>query len=172
VTHAKTPRFPARNLRNVTALGSRPASIARCRRGIALVRRQISLWTINESVWVATLQQVLVALLHQPFRTSQMAVPGLPRPSRLFGGIDMKHDPRNLSPIRSLRLGVEQAQIRDGVLFVVAGQSGGVRRLVGDSRIKRSLRHWHPSYTFHNGPQSADHDKRVTISHKPRRCWH
>jgi hypothetical protein len=41
-------------------------------------------------------------------------------------------DPRNLGPIRPLRLGVEQAQIRDGVLFVVAGQSGGVRRLVGN----------------------------------------
>jgi hypothetical protein len=56
--------------------------------------------------------------------------------------MDMEHDPRNLGPIRPLRLGVEQAQIRDGVLFVVAGQSGGVRRLVGDSTIKRSLRHW------------------------------
>jgi hypothetical protein len=71
-------------------------------------------------VWGAALQQVLVALLHQPFRASQMAVPGLPRPSRIFGGIDMEYDPRNLGPIRPLRLGVEQAQIRDGVLFVVA----------------------------------------------------
>jgi hypothetical protein len=55
--------------------------------------------------------------------------------------IKMQHQSRDFAPISTFRIRVEQAQIRDDVLFVVNGQYGVGGRGIGDIGIKRRLLH-------------------------------
>ena len=50
----------------------------------------------------------------------------------------MEHQPRDLAPIRALRVGIKQPQIGDDVLFVVCGQGRICRRHIGDVRIEQT----------------------------------
>jgi hypothetical protein len=55
--------------------------------------------------------------------------------------IKMQHDPRDFAPVSTLRVRVEQAQIRDEVFLVVTSQHGIGGRGIGDIGIKRRLLH-------------------------------
>lgn len=90
---------------------------------------------------LASPQKVLVAALGHPFRARQMAFKCPPSAPRLANGIDMQHDPRDLLPIRTFGVGVEQTQIGDSVFVVVWCQHQIGRRGIGDIRIKRGLLH-------------------------------
>jgi hypothetical protein len=46
--------------------------------------------------------------------------------------IKMQHNPRDLAPVSTFRIRVEQAQIRDDVLFIVNGRYGIGGRSNGD----------------------------------------
>ena len=52
-----------------------------------------------------------------------MALEGLPRSIRL-ARIDVQHNPRDLAPVGTFRIGIEQSHVGDGMLFVVGGERG------------------------------------------------
>ena len=54
-------------------------------------------------------------------------------------GIKMQNHSCDFTPVSTLRIRVEQAQIRDDVLLVVNDQHGIGRRGIGDIGIKRRL---------------------------------
>jgi hypothetical protein len=56
-------------------------------------------------------------------------------------GIKMQNHSCDFTPVSTLRIRVEQAQIRDHVLLVVSGQNGIGGRGIGDIGIKRRLLH-------------------------------
>jgi len=72
----------------------------------------------------------------------------------------MQHDPRNFFPIGAVGVGMEQAQVGDQVLFVIAGQNGGGRCFVGDILVKQGLlqgrlsraRFWRPERRLDAAP--------------------
>ena len=51
--------------------------------------------------------------------------------------VKMQHYPGDFAPVSTLRIRVEQAQIRDDVLLVVDGQYGIRGRGIGDIEIRR-----------------------------------
>ena len=55
--------------------------------------------------------------------------------------IELQHDPRDLLPIRTFRVGVEHTQIGDRVFVIVWRQRQIRRRGIDDIRIKRGLLH-------------------------------
>ena len=55
--------------------------------------------------------------------------------------VKMQHYPGDFAPVSTLRIRVEQAQIRDYVFLVVNGQRGTGGRGIGDIGIKRRLLH-------------------------------
>jgi hypothetical protein len=55
--------------------------------------------------------------------------------------IKMQHYSSNLTPVRTLRVRIEQTQIGDDVFLVVNGQNGIGRCGIGDIWIKRQVRH-------------------------------
>lgn len=73
-----------------------------------------------------------IAVLGHPVGAGEMGFPGAAGAIRLAARIKVQHDPRNLFPIGAVGFRVEQAQIRDLVPLVIAGQSGRSRRRVGD----------------------------------------
>jgi hypothetical protein len=70
-----------------------------------------------------------------------MAVERPPGAIRVMFRIKMQHYSCDFAPVSTLRIRVEQAQIRDEVLLVVNGQCGIGGRGVGDIGIKRRLLH-------------------------------
>ncbi len=70
-----------------------------------------------------------------------MAVERPPGAIRFLFRIKMQHYSRDFAPVSTLRIRVEQAQIRDDVLFVVTGQYGIGGRGIRDIGIKRRLLH-------------------------------
>jgi len=68
-----------------------------------------------------------------------MAVEGLSRPIWFALRVDVQHDPRDLTPVSTLRIRIEQAHVRDGMLFVVSGERGIGRREIKNGRIEG----WH-----------------------------
>jgi hypothetical protein len=89
----------------------------------------------------ATAQEVLVTVLSHPFRARQMAFECFPSARRLANGIDVQRDPRDLLPIRTFCVGVEQTQTGDNVFVIMGCQRQTRRRGIGDIRIKRRLLH-------------------------------
>src|SRR6516225_3498480 len=86
-------------------------------------------------------QKMLIAVPGHPFRACQMALPGTARARRLARGIDVQDETGRLGPVRSVGLGIKEAQVGDKVLLVVAGQSLGIWGRIGHRRIERRLRH-------------------------------
>jgi hypothetical protein len=70
-----------------------------------------------------------------------MALPDTFSPQRLFIGVNFQNDFRDLSPIGSFALGVEQAQISHEVLLIVPCQDGFGRSQIGYGRVERWLLH-------------------------------
>src|SRR5450432_1579972 len=71
-----------------------------------------------------------------------MAVERLPAAIRFMFRIKMQHYSCDFAPVSTLRIRVEQAQIRDDVFLIVNGQRGIRWRGIGDVGIKRWLLHW------------------------------
>src|SRR5882757_2145761 len=63
-------------------------------------------------------------------------------------GIKVQHYSCDFAPVSTLCVRVEQAQIRDDVLFVVNGQYGIGGRGIGDVGTKRRLLHRRPRNRF------------------------
>jgi hypothetical protein len=47
-----------------------------------------------------------------------MTLERLPRPIRLMVRIDVQHDPHDLAPVGTFRIGIEQTYVGDGMHFV------------------------------------------------------
>ena len=86
----------------------------------------------------------------------------------------MQHHSCDFAPVRTLRIRVEQAQIRDDVLLVVSGQYGIGGRGIGDIGIKRRLLHglsrknWSVNFAF--GLWHIDDREAVVIPLNHPRC--
>lgn len=86
-------------------------------------------------------KQMPVAVLGHPASASEVCLPGAPGALGLVIRIEVEHDPRDLGPVGAVLFGVEQAEISDQVLLVIAGQDRRGRRVIGDIRIERRLLH-------------------------------
>lgn len=75
----------------------------------------------KKSVGRTPMEKVAITLLRHPTSAGDVAFPSAPSPVRLTRGIDMQHDFSDLLPIGPFCVGIEQAQISDGVAFVVSG---------------------------------------------------
>jgi hypothetical protein len=64
-----------------------------------------------------------------------MALPGAPGAIRFMRWIDIQHDPSNFPPVRALGVGIKQAQIRNGMSLVIAGQDLVRWCEVGNGRV-------------------------------------
>jgi hypothetical protein len=88
-------------------------------------------------------QKMAIAMLRHPLGARQVTLPGASRALGLLCRIDVQDDTRNLGPIRTLSLGVEEPQIGNEMLLIVTGQNVGLGGLVGNWGIKRRLGHDH-----------------------------
>jgi hypothetical protein len=86
-------------------------------------------------------KQMPISVLGHPVGAGEMGSPGAAGTIRLLGRIKVQHDPRNLFPVGAVGFDIEQAQVGDQVLFVIAGQNAGGRCFVSDIRVKRGLLH-------------------------------
>ena len=50
-----------------------------------------------------------------------MTIECAPRPIRFALRVYLQHDPRDLTPVRAFRIGIEHAQIRDAMFFIANG---------------------------------------------------
>ena len=66
---------------------------------------------------------------------------GGPRPIWLKVRIDVQDDFRDFLPVGASAVGVEKAEVRNYVLFIIACGHTGFRRFVGNVRIKWRLLH-------------------------------
>ena len=82
-------------------------------------------------------QKMAIAMLRHPLGARQVTLPGASRALGLLFRIDVQDDTRNLGPIRTLSLGVEEAQIGNEMVLIVAGKNVGLGDLVGNWGIKR-----------------------------------
>ncbi len=89
----------------------------------------------------AAAKKVTVAVLGHPPRAGQVGFPGASRPIRFSRGVDVQHDFSNLLPIGAVAFSVEQTEIGDQMLLVIAGQDRRARRFISDIRVKRWLLH-------------------------------
>ena len=93
---------------------------------------------------VACTQQMPIAVLSHPFGSGQMTVERMSRTIWLSIRINMQHDPRDLSPVGTLGVGIEQPQIGHQMFHVVVRQCGGEWHHVGHIGIKRGFLNRHP----------------------------
>src|SRR5215204_5982813 len=85
--------------------------------------KTIALHASNQlSVWCAAEQKMAIPALGHPFGTSQVALPGTLGAFGLALRIDVQNDVCNFSPICPFGIGVKETQIRNKMLFIVAGQ--------------------------------------------------
>ena len=82
-----------------------------------------------------------ISMLRHPFCTGQMAVERSSRAIRLKLWIDVQHDLRHFTPVGSLLIRIEHAQISDDVLFVVDREHGIRRSKIGNVWISRRFFH-------------------------------
>ena len=67
-------------------------------------------------------EQLPVAMLGHPVSAREMALKSPPSAIWFNMRIAMQHNPRDVLPISTIRLSVEQPQIRDKVFVVIGGQ--------------------------------------------------
>ncbi|GFE97673.1 hypothetical protein DmGdi_27460 [Gluconobacter sp. Gdi] len=80
-------------------------------------------------------------MLGHPVRPRQMTVPTAVDALGVKRGVAVQHYAGHLAPVGAIGLGIQQAEIGDEMLFVVAGETGCFRGAVGDGRVKRGLLH-------------------------------
>jgi hypothetical protein len=67
-------------------------------------------------------------LLGHPSGTREVALERQPRAVGFGVWVDAQHDPRDITPVRTFIVGVEQPEVGDDVLFVVCGERWTGRR--------------------------------------------
>lgn len=92
-------------------------------------------------MWRATLEEMPIAFFSHPSSASKMALPGALGAIRFTRWIDIQHDPGNFPPVRALSVGIEQAQICDGMSLVIPGQDLVRWCEVGNGRVWRLRLH-------------------------------
>jgi hypothetical protein len=86
-----------------------------------------------------------IALLSHPFGAGQVTIESMSCTIRFTIRVNVQHDPGNLLPVGSGRVGVEQTKIRDYVLLIIHRQRRVGRRRIVDIWIERRFLHWHPT---------------------------
>ncbi len=90
-------------------------------------------------------EQIPITVLGHPACAGKMTFQGLASALWFLGGVDAEHDARHLLLTGPLGIGVEKANIRDEVLFVVFRHLIGLGNLVGYDRIHLGFAaHWRP----------------------------
>jgi hypothetical protein len=84
-------------------------------------------------------------MLCHPFGAGQVTIESMSCTIRFAIRVNVQHDPGNLSPVGSSRVGVEQTKVRNNVLLIVHRQRGVGRRRIVDIWIERRFLHWHPT---------------------------
>ena len=92
------------------------------------------------SVWCAAPQEMTITALGHPFRASPN-VPGVPGTFGLAIRIDVQNDVCNFAPIGAFGVRVKETQIRNKMLFIVAGEYRFRRSGIRDGRIDWRLGH-------------------------------
>jgi hypothetical protein len=82
-----------------------------------------------------------VSFSRHPFGAREMAIEGTAGALDIVIRVYVKHDPRNLAPVGTFRIGIQNPQIRDGVLLVVRREDWLGRREVGNVRVKGRALH-------------------------------
>jgi hypothetical protein len=86
-----------------------------------------------------------IAMLSHPFGAGQVTIESMSCTIRFTIRINVQHDPGNLSPVGSGRVGVKQTKVRYNVLLIVHSQRRVGRRRIIDIGIERRFLHWHPT---------------------------
>src|SRR3981081_3143842 len=86
-----------------------------------------------------------IAMLSHPFGAGQVTIESMSSTIRFTFRVNVQHDPGNLSPVGSGRIGVEQTKVRNNVLLIVHRQRHVGRRRIVDIWIERRFLHWHPA---------------------------
>src|SRR5262245_53046416 len=73
----------------------------------------------------ATSEQMLVSFPRHPFSAREMGIEGTAGALDIVIRVYVQHDPRNLAPVGTFRIGIQHPHIRDGVLMVVRRVSRG-----------------------------------------------
>ena len=60
-------------------------------------------------------------MLGHPFGAREVAFERSPRAVGVAVRVNMQDDPRDIAPVGTVRIGIEQAQVRDEMLLVVGG---------------------------------------------------
>jgi hypothetical protein len=82
-----------------------------------------------------------IAVRRQPLCADRMSFSCPSRPLGFGLRIDVQHDPRDFLPIGAFSAGIEQSEVGDYMLLIIAGELGRYRRGIGDVRIGRRLLH-------------------------------
>jgi hypothetical protein len=69
-------------------------------------------------------KQMPVSDLRHPFRPGEVTVEGTARLIGLAVWVNVQDDPRDIAPVGTFRIGIEQTQVRDDMLLVVGGDRG------------------------------------------------
>jgi hypothetical protein len=83
-----------------------------------------------------------ISVFCHPFCAGQVAIERSSCTSRFKFRINMEHKPGDLAPIRTLAVGVEQAQIGDDVFFVIDSKWLTEGSLISYIRVKGRLLHF------------------------------
>ena len=79
-----------------------------------------------------------ITLLGHPSGAREVAFERSPRAVGVAVRVNMQDDPRDIAPVGTVRIGIEQAQIRDEMLLVVGGNRWIGRGQISDIRIASS----------------------------------
>jgi hypothetical protein len=90
------------------------------------------------SVRHALTKKSTIAVLHQPFRTCEMTLPGAACSGRLAYRVDAENQKSCLVPLGTVAFGIEETTIGDKMFFVIVGQRVRAGRLVGEHGARRS----------------------------------
>jgi hypothetical protein len=77
-----------------------------------------------------------VSFSRHPFGAREMAIEGTAGALDIAIRVYVQHDPRNLAPVGTFRIGIQHPQIRDGVLLVVRCERWLCRGKVGNVRVE------------------------------------
>jgi hypothetical protein len=82
--------------------------------------------------WPTALKQLLVPDPGRPLGSGEVTVERAAGTIRIVLGVDLQNDPAHFLPVGTFGLGVKDAHVGDGVLFVVDGKRGAIRGQVGN----------------------------------------
>ena len=87
---------------------------------------------------VRTLQELAIAVFGHPAGAGEMGVVDVTGALRVIRGVETEQDRHDLAPIRAVRSGVEQAQVKCRMRPVIIGQCRALRRRVKEVPIRHA----------------------------------